>query len=119
MSIPLKSILGMPAFSSYYPMPPARYRNVRCQTVYFRADVAAVARVLPDCLEATDDGFCAAVGLSVPWSANYGEFQESLILVRCRFEDQVGYFAPVVFLDSRSSIPAAKKSTAAPRSPQK
>ena len=80
MSIPLKSILGMPAFSSYYPMPPARYRNVRCQTVYFRADVAAVASVLPDCLEPTDDGFCAAVGLSVPWSANYGAFQDDHIL---------------------------------------
>lgn len=115
MSIPLKSISGMPAFSSYYPMPPARYRNVCFQTVYFRADVTAVARVLPDCLEPSDDGFCAAIGLSVPWSANYGAFQESLILVRCRFEDQVGYFAPVVFLDSRSSISAGREIYGTPK----
>ena len=115
MSIPLKSILGMPAFSPYYPMPPARYRNVRFQTVYFRADVTAVASVLPDCLEPSNDGFCAAIGLSVPWSANYGAFQESLVLVRCRFEDQVGYFAPVVFLDSRSSIPAGREIYGTPK----
>ena len=60
-------------------------------------------------------GFCAAIGLSVPWSANYGAFQESLILVRCRFEDQVGYFAPVVFLDSRSSIPAGREIYGTPK----
>ena len=115
MSIPLKSISGMPAFSSYYPMPPARYRNVRFQTVYFRADISAIARVLPDCLEPSLDGFCAAIGLSVPWSANYGAFQESLIVVRCHFEGQVGYFAPVVFLDSRSSIPAGREIYGTPK----
>ena len=115
MSIPLTSITGMPAFSSYYPMPPARYRNVQFQTVYFRADVAAIERVLPDCLEASDDGFCAAIGLSVPWSANYGAFQESLVIVRCRYQGQVGYFAPVVFLDSRSSIPAGREIYGTPK----
>ena len=42
MSIPLDQIANMPAFSPYYPMPPARYRNARFQFVYFRADVTAV-----------------------------------------------------------------------------
>ena len=115
MSIPLTSISGMPAFCSYYPMPPARYRNVQFQTVYFRADVAAIERILPECLEASEDGFCAAIGLSVPWSANYGAFQESLLVVRCRYQDQVGYFAPVVFLDSRSSIPAGREIYGTPK----
>ena len=74
MSIPLEQIANMPAFSPYYPMPPARYRNVRFQYVYFRADVAALDRVLPACFEPSADVFCTAFGLAAGWSANYGCF---------------------------------------------
>lgn len=115
MSIPLNQIVNMPAFSPYYPMPPARYRNVKFQFVYFRADLTAIDRVLPECLEPSDDGFCAAIGLTVPWSANYGQFQESLLVVRCLFEGQLGYFAPVVFLNSRGSIPAGREIYGTPK----
>ena len=115
MAIPLDTIANMPAFSPYYPMPPARYRNVRFQYVYFRADTSAVDRVLPACFEAADDGFCAAFGLTVPWSANYGQFQESGLLVKCTYEGQEGYFAPVVFLNSRGSIPAGREIYGTPK----
>jgi acetoacetate decarboxylase len=115
MAIPLESITGMPAFSSYYPMPPARYRNVRFQFVYFRADPAAVDRVLPACFEPAEDGFCAAMGVSVPWSANYGAFDESALTVKCRYQGQVGYFAVAVFLNSRSSIPAGREIYGTPK----
>ena len=98
----------MPAFSPYYPMPPARYRNVRFQYVCFRAAIDAVDSVLPACFE-PDDGYCIAVGLPVPWSANYGSFDESFLVVRCRYQTQIGYFAPVVFLNSRGSIPAGRE----------
>ena len=52
MAIPLDQIANMPAFSPYYPMPPARYRNVKFHFVYFRAHLDAIHRVLPDCFEA-------------------------------------------------------------------
>ena len=115
MTIPLEQIAGMPAFSTYYPMPPARYRNARFQFVCFRADVAAVDRVLPACFDPADDGHCVAIGIAVPWSANYGAFEESLLVVRCRFEGQEGYFAPVVFLNSRGSIPAGREIYGTPK----
>ena len=115
MSIPLENIANMPAFSPYYPMPPARYRNVRFQYVYFRSSVSAVDRVLPDCFKASEDGFCVAVGLTAPWSANYGKFEESVLIVKCVYRDQVGYFAPVVFLNSRSSIPAGREIYGTPK----
>ena len=115
MAIAMDNIANMPAFSPYYPMPPARYRNVKLQFVYFRADLTAIDRVLPECLEPSDDGFCAAIGLTVPWSANYGQFQESLLVVRCLFEGQLGYFAPVVFLNSRGSIPAGREIYGTPK----
>lgn len=115
MAISLAQILNMPAFSPYYPMPPARYRNVRFQYVYFRADVSALDRVLPACFEPSEDGFCAAFGLSAGWSANYGQFQETGLLVKCTYEGQVGYFAPVVFLNSRGSIPAGREIYGTPK----
>ena len=115
MTIALEQIANMPAFSPYYPMPPARYRNVRFQYVYFRADVAAVDRVLPACFDPAADGFCAAFGLSAQWTANYGTFEESGLIVKCSYKGQVGYFAPVVFLNSRSSIPAGREIYGTPK----
>ena len=115
MTIPLEKIDNMPAFSPYYPMPPARYRNAKFQYVCFRADVAAVERVLPACFEPSDDGFCVAIGLSIGWAANYGKFEESLLSVKCSFEGKTGYFSPVVFLNSRSSIPAGREIYGTPK----
>ena len=115
MSIPMDQIANMPAFSPYYPMPPARYRNVKFHFVYFRASLDAIDRVLPDCFEPSEDGFCAAIGLTVPWAANYGKFEESVLTVKCSFRGQVGYFAPVVFLNSRSSIPAGREIYGTPK----
>jgi hypothetical protein len=37
-NMPLDKISNMPAFSPYYPMPPALYRGVVFQWVYFEAD---------------------------------------------------------------------------------
>ena len=85
MSIPINDIVTMPAFSSYYPMPPARYIGVRKHIVFFRAKIDAVNRILPDCFEPSEDGLCAVSGLTVPWSANYGEFQESYLTVKCSY----------------------------------
>lgn len=115
MSIPLEQIMNMPAFSPYYPMPPARYRNVRFQYVHFRADVAAVDRVLPACFEPAADGYCVAFGLSAGWTANYGAFEESGLMVKCVYEGQTGFFCPVVFLNSRSSIPAGREIYGTPK----
>ena len=115
MAIPLDEIANMPAFSPYYPKLPSRYRNARFQFVYFRADVSAVDGVLPACFEPSEDGFCAAVGLSIPWAANYGKFDESFLVVKCTWEGKTGYFVPVAFLNSRSSIPAGREIYGTPK----
>ena len=96
-------------------MPPARYRGTQSQYVLFRADLDAVDRVLPACFEPSDDGLCVAHGLTVPWSANYGEFQESVLSVKCTYEGKTGFFAPVAFLNSRSSIPAGREIYGTPK----
>ncbi len=115
MTIPLDQIANMPAYSPYYPMPPARYRNVRLQSVFFHADVSAVHRVLPECLTPVEDGLCVATGISVPWSANYGAFEESVLTVPCSYEGKSGYFTPIAFLNSRSSIPAGREIYGTPK----
>ncbi len=115
MSIQMDQIANMPAFSPYYPIPPARYRKARFQFVYFRACTETVERVLPSCFEPSKDGFCVAIGLSVPWSANYGPFLESALTVKCSYQGQVGYFTVVAFLNSRSSIPAGREIYGTPK----
>jgi acetoacetate decarboxylase len=115
MSIPINDIVTMPAFSPYYPMPPARYIGVRMHNVFFRAEIDAVNRILPDCFEPSEDGLCVASGLTVPWSANYGEFQESYLTVKCSYNGITGYFVPVAFLNSRSSIPAGREIYGTPK----
>ena len=115
MSIPMNQITGMPAFSPYYPMPPARYRNVQFQYVCFRADPSAVGQILPDCLVPAEDGSCVAIGLSVPWTSNYGSFQESVLSVKCTYRAQDAWFIPIVFLNSRSSIPAGREIYGTPK----
>ncbi len=115
MTVPMDEIEGMPAFSPYYPMPPARYRNVRLHQVYFRAEISAVERVLPACFEPSDDGFCVATGLTVGWSSSYGAFDESFLTVRCAYRGETGYFTPVAFLNSRSSIPAGREIYGTPK----
>lgn len=115
MTIPMDRITSMPAFSPYYPPPPVRYRNARFQFVFFRADPAAVDRVLPACLEPAEDGYCVAIGISIPWASSYGAFDESVLTVRCTFRGETGYFAPVAFLNSRSSIPAGREIYGTPK----
>ena len=115
MAIPLDQITSMPAFSPYFPAPPARYRNVKFQHVYFRASLDAIDRVLPECFEPSPDGMCDAIGLTVPWSANYGAFDESVLSVKCTYEGTEGWFVPVVFLNSKSSIPAGREIYGTPK----
>lgn len=115
MTIPMDQIAGMPAFSPYYPMPPARYRQAKFQYVFFRAAPSAIDRVLPDCFDPVEDGLCAAIGISIPWSSSYGAFEESVLTVPCAFEGQPGYFTPVAFLNSRSSIPAGREIYGTPK----
>ena len=115
MSIPINEIVTMPAFSPYYPMPPARYIGVRKHIVFFKAKIDAINRILPDCFEPSDDGLCAASGLTIPWSANYGEFQESYLTVKCSYKGVTGYFTPIAFLNSRSSIPAGREIYGTPK----
>ena len=115
MSIPLDQIANMPAFSPYYPMPPARYRGATFHYVFFRARTDAVERVLPECFEPADDGMCIAMGLSVPWSSSYGAFLESVLSVKCTYQGQEGYFSPVAFLDSKGSIPAGREIWGTPK----
>ena len=115
MTIPLSQIRSMPAFSPYYSMPPALYRKATFQSVYVRAGLEAIDRILPECFEPSASGMCAAVGMTVPWSANYGAFDESLLSVQCTYEGKQGWFAPVVFLNSESSIPAGREIYGTPK----
>ncbi len=111
----MDKIGAIPAFSPYYPRPPARYRYNRSQSVYFRADASAIDRVLPACFELTDSGLCIAHGISVEWSAHYGKFEACNLYIECEFQGKVGYFRVVSFLNTKCSIPAGREIYGTPK----
>lgn len=115
MTIPLETIRGMPAHGPYFAPPPTRYRNMSAHYVRFRAELAAVDRVLPSCFEPSEDGICVAFGLDVPWSSNWGAFRESGLFVGCRYDGRDGYYVAAVFLSSKSSIPAGREIWGTPK----
>ena len=115
MTIPMDKIEAIPAFSPYFPRPPARYRNHRSQRVFFRADLAAIDRVLPACFEPSDNGLCVAHGLAVDWSAHYGKFEACNLFVECKFRGQVGFFTIISFLNTQCSIPAGREIYGTPK----
>ena len=75
----------------------------------------AIERILPECFTKIDQELCVAIGISISWSANYGAFEESVVKVPCAFEGHIGYFTPVAFLNSRSSIPAGREIYGTPK----
>lgn len=105
----------IPADSPFYPPLPAVYRNVKWYLALFNADTDAVARFLPEPLEASPDGVCAAGGLDVPYSSNYGPFLEAFLVLKCRFRGQAGYYCSHVFHNGPAGIAAGREIYGTPK----
>ena len=106
---------NIPADNPFYPQLPAVYRNVRFQFVFFHAAPEAVQDFLPEPLEAAEDGLCVASGLEVPYCENYGSFEESFILMKCRFRDQTGFYCSHVFHNGPAGIAAGREIYGTPK----
>ena len=106
---------NIPADNPFYPQLPAIYRNVKFQFVFFYAAPAAVQEFLPEPLEATEDGLCVAAGLDVPFCTSYGPFQESFIVMQCRFREQLGFYCSHVFHNGPAGIAAGREIYGTPK----
>lgn len=106
---------NIPASDPFYPPLPAVYRNVRFQFVFFRAAPSAVQDFLPEPLKAAEDGLCVASGLEVPNCESYGPFEESFIVMKCRFRDQTGYYCSHVFHNGPAGIAAGREIYGTPK----
>lgn len=106
---------AMPFRHPYYPALPATYRDVRSQYVFFEADPAAVARFLPDPLEASPDGLCAAGGILVPFCTAYGAFNEAFLMLKARFRGKDGWYIPIIWHDGPAGIAAGREIYGAPK----
>lgn len=115
--MPLKHYEGwnVPPDAPFYPKLPAVYRNVKLQLVFFYALPRAVAEYLPGPLKASEDGLCVAGGLDVPFSSNYGAFQESLILMKCHFKKKTGFYCSHVFHNGPAGIAAGREIYGTPK----
>ena len=105
----------MPVHHPYYPPLPATYRDVRSQTVFFEAAPAAVARFLPEPLEPSPDGACAAMGIVVPFCTAYGAFNEALLMVKASFRGIDGWYIPIIWHDGPAGIAAGREIYGAPK----
>lgn len=115
MSLPHDEGWSTPFDSPFYPPLPAHYRKVRFQYVFFQADPAGVARLLPEPLEPSPDGLCVAIGLHVPFCTNYGSFNEAVIEEKCRFRGQEGWYCSHVWHDGPAGIAAGREIYGTPK----
>jgi len=115
MSLKLDEGWNIPASQPFYATLPAIYRNVRMQFVFFHASTLAMESLLPEPLQPADDGLCVAGGIDVPFCSHYGAFQESLILIKCRFQKQEGFYCSHVFHNGPAGIAAGREIYGTPK----
>jgi len=106
---------AIPFDAPFYPTLPAWYRGVQFQEVFFTADPAAVARLLPEPLEASPWGECVAIGIRIPFSSAYGAFNEAAIAQRCSFRGQTGWYSSHVWHDGPRGIAAGREIYGTPK----
>ena len=105
----------IPFGSPFYPPLPAYYRQVRSQYVFFEADPAAVASLLPDPLQPGPGGRCVAIGLTVPFSTAYGAFNEAVVEVHCMLDGRPGWYCSHVWHDGPRGIAAGREIYGTPK----
>lgn len=105
----------MPFHRPYTPPLPTQYRDVRFQTVFFKADPARLARFLPAPLVPHPDGLCAAFGIDVPFSSSYGPFHESGIQIQALYQRRPIFFNSHLYLDNVPAICAGRERWGAPK----
>jgi acetoacetate decarboxylase len=115
MSLPSDQGWSIPFDSPFYPVLPAYYRHVRFHYVFFQADPAGVARLLPAPLEPDPDGRCVAIGIQVPFCTSYGAFNEAVIEEKCRFRGQEGWYCSHVWHDGPAGIAAGREIYGTPK----
>jgi acetoacetate decarboxylase len=106
---------SVPIDRPFYAPLPCHYRDVVFHFVFFRSAPSAVARLLPEPLEAAEEGDCVACGLDVPFSSNYGAFQEAFLLEKCAFRGRSGWFCSHVFHNGPAGIAAGREIYGTPK----
>ena len=106
---------AMPPHRPYYPPLPTYYRDVRFQIVFFTADPERLLAIVPEPLEPGADGLCAAFAIDVPFSSDYGPFQESGVMERVTFRGRSGFYCSHVFLNNVRAIVSGRERWGTPK----
>ena len=106
---------NIPASDPFYPPLPAIYRDVKMQLVFFEASPESVAGFLPEPLEASESGSCIAGGVEIPYSSSYGAFEESFLMLACRFRGLPGFYCSHVFHNGPAGIAAGREIYGTPK----
>jgi acetoacetate decarboxylase len=105
----------IPADAPFYPALPAIYRNVKFHYLFFKSLPQAVSHYLPEPLEPHPDGTCVACGVDVSFCTNYGPFQETFLVLKCKFREEAGYYCSHMFHNGPSGIAAGREIYGTPK----
>src|SRR5688572_29134167 len=78
---------AMPPSAPYYQIP-NYYRDLRTQSIQFRADENSIYELLPEPLEPAPGGLCQAATVHAPFASSYGEFYVSILSLQALFRGQ-------------------------------
>lgn len=106
---------AMPPAQPEYPPLPTQYRDVRFQLVYFRAAEHRIAEFLPEPLEPAPGGLGCAFTIDVPFSSDYGPFQESGVQEQVLFQGQPAFYVSHLFLNNVPAILSGRERWGAPK----
>ena len=106
---------NIPACDPFYPSLPAVYRHVKMQLVFFEASPEGLTGFLPEPLEAAESGLCVAGGVEIPYSSSYGAFEESFLMLACRFRGHPGFYCSHVFHNGPAGIAAGREIYGTPK----
>lgn len=104
-----------PVDSPAYPPPPAHYRDVMFQMVFFTTDPENIAPLLPEGLEPSASGRCCAFAIDAKFCAEYGPFKEMGVAVGCTFSGKEVFYLPCLFLDSSDPIAPGREIYGSPK----
>ena len=106
---------NIPPDAPFYPSLPAVYRDAKFHFLFFTARPKAVGQYLPAPLEPHPDGTCVAGGIDIPFCTNYGPFQEAFLLLKSKFQQQVGFYTSHVFHNGPAGIAAGREIYGTPK----
>lgn len=100
---------GMPAAAPSYPRGPYRFVNREYFIVTYESDPQAIRAALPEPLEPAEGNLIAYEFIKMPDSSGFGDYEESGVVIPCRFQGQDVNFTCQMYLDDEPPLTGGRE----------